>query len=97
MGISFKVSDADRAFITQIVDRAATIIPDMDKLEVKMSLTACHANGCPLRLADMAEADDFNLLHDVGGIHNCINRRTGKIDGLFRPRFAAPCHAEAVE
>lgn len=92
--ISFNVTAEEKALIATIVDRAADIIKEigaaqMDKLEVKMSLTACHANGCPLRLADLAEADDFNLFHDVAGIHNCISRETGKIEGHFRPRFAA--------
>ncbi|MBX9635200.1 MAG: hypothetical protein K2X44_09485 [Magnetospirillum sp.] len=89
MGVSFNVSRTDSALISKITDRAVTIVPTLDKQQVRMSLTACHANGCPLRLSDMATADDFNLLHDVGGIHNCINRRTGKIYGHFWPRFAA--------
>lgn len=89
MAVSFKVSRTDSALITKIVDRAALHIQNMDKMQVRMSLTACHANGCPLRLADLAEADDFNLIHDVCGIHNTVSRDTGKIEGHFLPRFAA--------
>ena len=89
MRVSFKTSPADAALIRKITDRAATIIPTLDKQQVSMSLTACHANGCPLRLAELAEADDFNLIHDVGGIHNTVSRKTGRIEGLFWPRFAA--------
>lgn len=89
MTVSFKVSRTDSALITKIVDRAAALIPNLDKMQVRMSLTACHANGCRLRLSDLAKADDFNLIHDVCGIHNTVSRDTGKIEGLFLPRFAA--------
>jgi hypothetical protein len=88
MPINFSVSAEDKALIHKIVDRAFDLIPKVDKPQVAISLAVCHANGCPLRLADLAEADDFNLIHDVSGIGNCISRSTGKIDGLFRPRFA---------
>lgn len=92
--ISFAVTPSEKKLIARIVDRAATIVKEigtepMDKLQVTMSLTACHANGCPLRLEDLSQADDFNLLHDVSGIHNTISRKTGRIEGHFLPRFAA--------
>ncbi len=47
-----------------------------------------------LRLADWLAADDFNFAHDFCGIQNTMNRKTGKTEGFFLPRFARP-HREA--
>ncbi|KPW08435.1 hypothetical protein ALO91_200041 [Pseudomonas syringae pv. aceris] len=89
--VSFKVTPAEAASITTIVDRVTAKLPETfpDRESLEMDITACHANGCKLRLADMAEADDFNLVHDVGGIRQNIDRATGKLRGHFLPRFSA--------
>jgi len=55
---------------------------------IEMDITACHLNGNPLRLDDMLEADNFNLMHDVSGIGRHIDRNTGKLLGGFSPRFS---------
>lgn len=60
---------------------------ERDLLDIEMDLSATHANGNPLRLADLSKADDFNLLHDVAGIARHLDRNTGKLTGHFRPRF----------
>ena len=41
-----------------------------------------------LRLEDWLEADDFNFAHDWYGIRKHIDRRTGKMENCFVPRFA---------
>jgi hypothetical protein len=41
-----------------------------------------------MRLDDWLAADNFNFSHDFCGIQNCMNRRTGKVEGLFLPRFS---------
>ena len=41
-----------------------------------------------LRLDELLEADDYEFTHDVFGIVNNIDRRTGKVGNLFVPRFA---------
>ncbi len=43
----------------------------------------------PLRLADLLAADDFNFAHDVFGIMRHIDRRTGRLDNHFVPRFCS--------
>lgn len=53
-----------------------------------MDVIACHANGCPLDLAALAEADNLNLVHDIGGIHINLDRGTGKLQNCFWPRYA---------
>jgi hypothetical protein len=55
-----------------------------------MDITAIHCNGTPLRLADLAAADDFGFFHDVYGINRHIDRDTGTLTGFFLPRFCAP-------
>lgn len=57
------------------------------RMDVEMDLSATHAT-CPLRLAELADADDFNFSHDMGGIRRHLNRQTGELEDFFVPRFA---------
>jgi hypothetical protein len=77
----------ERDLITQIVNRAATLYPKLDKLSAAMDIEATHVSGNPLRLADLLAADNFNFSHDVAGIINNIDRNTGKLANCFEPRF----------
>jgi len=92
MTASFNISTKDRSLISKIASRAAGIYAEAgsqaDRLHIEMDLTATHANGNPLRLADLLAADDFNLMHDVVGINRHIDRSTGKLTGFFTPRFS---------
>lgn len=92
--ISFDVSPADAALINEIVVKYAdwkksALGQPVDRLALMMDLTACHANGNPLRLADLLNADAFNFVHDVGGIQRHICRDTGKLLNHFSPRYSA--------
>jgi hypothetical protein len=93
--INFMVSDADRAPISRIADRAHAIgLKHRPKgavrktLEYMMDITAVHANGCPLDLYRLLAADDANFAHDVFGIERHLNRLTGQLENCFLPRFA---------
>jgi len=90
--VSFAATPTERRQVGRIVARAAKIARanggKLDRLSARMDLIATHANGCPLRLADLAQADDFNLAHDVFGIARHIDRRTGRLLGHFLPRFS---------
>ena len=87
--VSFEVTAGERRLIAQIADRAVPLFKRrIDRLTITMDLTATHANGCPLRLSDMLDADDFNLVHDVAGINRFLDRETGRLTECFRPRFA---------
>ena len=57
---------------------------------IEMDLWAIHVSSCPLRLAELLAADDFNFSHDVFGVTNHIDRETGGMRHFFLPRFAAP-------
>jgi hypothetical protein len=86
--VSFDVSAEDGKIIAAIVVRAASKMNIGSKLDLVMDLTACHANGCPLKLRELLEADDFNFAHDIRGIQSHLNRRTGELTDCFCPRFA---------
>ncbi|WP_418131438.1 hypothetical protein [Variovorax sp. 278MFTsu5.1] len=92
--VSFHTSAEDRAILIAILKRAKTVAneigsPLRDPLSLHMDLTACHANGCPLKLKELLETDDFNFTHDVFGISRHLDRGTGKLTQCFLPRFAA--------
>lgn len=92
--INWNASKEDSDTIFAIVDRALVAIKnhtgrELDRTSLAMDLTATHLNGTPLRLAELLAADDYNFAHDVVGIINNVNRRTGKLENCFLPRFAA--------
>lgn len=97
---SFEVTREERVLIWEIARRARAIedrvravdpgIPRTRPLEYEMDITAAHANGCPLRLAELADAPDSDFTHDVFGIRRHLDRETGKLGGCFVPRYAAP-------
>lgn len=61
-----------------------------DRFHLIMDMLAADGvNGNPpLDFDRMAQADDFNVAHDVVGIYRHIDRETGKLTGCFLPRFA---------
>lgn len=67
---------------------------DVGPMSICMDLEATHCNGCPLRLREMlealTEADYANVMHDICGINQHIDRSTGLLKDHFLPRFAAP-------
>lgn len=92
--ISFKISKTQQQIIQQIADRAAAMAANLETspyptVEAMMDITAAHANGCPLKLAELLSAEPFNFVHDVFGIRRHLNRETGQLENCFTPRFAA--------
>jgi len=92
-GIKFDATAKDAIVIRRIAERAVQEL-GVHKVaghwhaEYAMSVSACHLNGCPLRLDDLLAADAFNFTHDVLGICRHIDRSTGQMMNQFRPRFA---------
>lgn len=96
MAISFKVTRDESDIILKIVDRAEALAikngGDVARMSLTMDMMACHANGTPLRLKELLEADDFNFAHDVFGIRRHIDRddsspTAGRMLDCFLPRF----------
>ena len=53
---------------------------------LKMDLEAAHCNGMPLDFDQLLEFPLADFAHDVVGIHNHIDRDTGKLLDCFVPR-----------
>lgn len=92
--VSFDATKAEQALISAIVKRGMKKAEEAGRRDIKamdlsMDITACHANGCPLRLRELLNADDFNFVHDVFGINRHIDRDTGQMMNCFLPRFHA--------
>lgn len=93
--ISFHVSAEDAELIDKIVVRGRRLDNKRlgkgpTRLHCVMDLTAIHANGTPLRLADLLAADDFTFTHDWFGIRRNLDRETGTLINHFLPRCAVP-------
>ena len=89
MTISFETTPEEFQVIGKIVDRAEVAHRGIDRMTLHMDIAATHANGCPLKLVTLLDADDFDFNHDVFGIHNHIDRETGHLRDCFLPRHAA--------
>lgn len=91
--MNFNVSKQDHETIAKLAERAfnqaAAHGIRYSRMDAMMDLTACHANGCPLKLEEMLTADASNFAHDVFGIRRHLDRRTGKLGDCFLPRFAS--------
>lgn len=59
------------------------------RMNLVMDLSAADGvNGnLPIDWARLLSADDFNFMHDIGGISRHMNRETGELGGCFVPRF----------
>ena len=85
--INWTTSRDEVESIRLIVKRAHEEVPGMfDTMTLSMDLTACHRNGCPLKLAELEQADISDFVHDVAGITQHIDRVTGELGGCFLPR-----------
>ena len=95
--VKFRTTLEEEQLLQDILDRAEGFYKSynrkgerlkLDRLEMEMDLVATHSNGCPLNFRSLINFDDFNFFHDLVGIQNNINRKTGKLDNHFLPRCA---------
>lgn len=87
--VSFHTTKDEAILIGQIIKRAINIgINVGDRLSVHMDISACIAQGCPMKLQEWLDAPDFDFAHDFNGIRRHINRQTGALEDFFLPRFA---------
>lgn len=76
--------------IAKIADRCLTYgARKRSKIDIIMDIEAVHCNGNPLRLNDLLDAPNFDFAHDVFGIQQHLDRRTGKLQNCFVPRYSA--------
>lgn len=89
--LRFTESDNECMTIARIVGRAQQlklVKRGAQTMYARMDISATHASGCPLRLDELLNTDDFNFVHDFCGIRKNLNRITGKLENCFVPRFA---------
>ena len=92
--INWKVAKEDARTIRNIAQRAAAMAieygVDYSVIDADMDITATHLNGNPLKLSELASADNLNFSHDIFGIRRHLNRQTGELEDCFVPRFSKP-------
>lgn len=74
--------------IVEIARRTGSMILVKDTMRLIMDIKATH-NKTPLDLVGLLSAESGKFLHDVCGISNHINRKTGEPDGCFASHFTA--------
>ena len=84
--VKFNSTKAELALIYKIVQRAHRELLIPDSLNLIMDLDATHSNGTPLDFERLLAFDKLNFTHDISGIMNCIDRKTGKLTRCFLPR-----------
>ena len=83
--------------IVKICERAEAMdISAGERFTLIMDLENAHKD-VGLNLTGLLEADDLNFAHDIIGIQNHMNRRTGKLEDFFVPRYAKQDVASLVE
>jgi len=90
--IKWDATQEEMALIQKIATRGFCRQLYIDVLALSMDIAATHLNGCPLKLEEWLVADDFNFFHDIYGIYNNLDRKTGQLKNCFLPRFAKPQH-----
>lgn len=93
MTVQRNVSKRDAELIRKIAQRAAAEL-GLSIQQTQADLTVCHANGNPLRLAELLEARRFDFAHDIFGVKQHLDRRTGKLRDFFSPRYSQPWKGE---
>ena len=90
--MNFQATKAEFELMNKIADRAVAMARRAGfgylKRNALMDINACHCNGCPLELAELLTAGDYDFAHDVFGIRRHLDRETGKLGGCFLPRHA---------
>lgn len=89
--IEFDLTDQERGYVEDIVDRAEDLAlsPPEARIDRMMDIAAVHKNGCPLDLESfLHHATDFAFKHDFLGIVENVDRSTGKLGNHFLPKYA---------
>lgn len=94
--INWHVSNEDHDNAAKLgklaAEQARTLGVEYEQRTAIMDITAAHANGNPLKLAEMVAAigteHETDVLHDLFGIRRHIDRSTGKLGDCFSPRYS---------
>ena len=86
------MDNADTNYYNKIVDRYLELVAEMhvdvpDRMTVMLTLLDVD-DYIPLRIPDLANAQPYDLVHDMGGMLAHWNHRTSKMEDCFLPRYA---------
>jgi len=79
------IIDVARRWRARLLEQGAPEIPLL--LDITLTLMIADMNGLRLDIDALLAGPIEEVEHDVGGIFCNINRGTGKLEGLFQPRF----------
>jgi len=95
--MNWTLEPGDKKFITAIADKFLALVkkenfPDKyAKQDIILDIATVHLNCMKLRLQEFAETEDgFYLAHDILGIKNSLNKKTGQFEGDILLKFAIP-------
>lgn len=77
--------DGEIQQIHSIAVRAGKLNKKLNLMHVEMDLVATNTT-CPLDFDKMGKAPDFDLMHDIYGIGQHLNRKTFELKSCFLPR-----------
>lgn len=80
------INKTDDEIIDKIAGRACLDF-GLRKVNVSMDIMACHISN-PLKLDELVNADVENFAHDILGIRENLNRKTGELENCFLPRYS---------
>jgi predicted transcriptional regulator len=97
--MNWNASPAEYDLAAAIAHRARSLLIDSNAelsqfeateyfLSTLMDVIEVHLNSCPLQLAALLQAPNFDFVHDVTGIRRHLNRQTGELQDCFLPRYA---------
>lgn len=88
-GPNFNATPEQFEAITKCVERYTDIVgrASFDRLSLHMDLTVCTTAGV-LDPEELRKASLADFLHDIAGIDNHLDRRTGTLRDCFCPRCA---------
>ena len=86
MSVEFATfTEEEQRAVDAIVRRAVRELQNIDPIKLHVDLSVVHAT-VPLDLERLKNFPPFDFAHDIYGIRNCLNRRTGKLEKCFSPR-----------
>lgn len=86
--VNWEATKEEYKLVEKIVAKAIQKYPQLDTVNLEMDIMATHLNGCNLKLQEFLDAGDFNFAHDIFGIVEHMNRKTGKLENCFLPRYS---------
>ena len=93
--LKMDLNEEESRLVKIVMSRSKIILSELhpkqvfDFLSIEMDVVATHLNGCPLNLEKFAAFKQFDLLHDLGGIRQHLDRVTGELENNFLPRCSA--------